>query len=54
MGDVSTSDLKSAADEVLALLKSEDLNDSERKREIEVIVDRLSDEAFNTLTVLGQ
>ena len=54
MGDVSTGDLKSAADEVLAILKTEDLNDNERKREIEGIVDRLSDEAFNTLTVFAQ
>jgi pre-mRNA-splicing helicase BRR2 len=53
VGDLSTDDLKSATDEVLAVLKSEDLNDSQRKQEIEGIVDRLSDENFNTLVVLG-
>ena len=53
MGDVSTSDLKSAADEVLAILKTEDFNDNERKREIEGIVDRLTDETFNTLTIIA-
>lgn len=53
MGDVSTSDLKSAGDEVLAILKSEDMNDGERKREIEGIIDRLTDEQFNTITVIA-
>lgn len=55
MGDVSTSDLKSAGDEVLAILKTEEggLTDSLRKREIEGILDRLSDETFNTLVVLA-
>jgi pre-mRNA-splicing helicase BRR2 len=54
MGDVSTSDIKSAGDEVLAILKTENLNDNDRKREIEGILDRLSDETFNSLTVLAQ
>lgn len=54
VGDVSTSDLKSATDEVLAILKTEELTDAERKREIEGVVDRLSEESFNALTVLGQ
>ena len=54
MGDVSTADLKSAADEVLAILKTEDMNNIKRKREIEGIVDRLNDEQFNTITIFGQ
>jgi pre-mRNA-splicing helicase BRR2 len=54
MGDVSTADLKSAADEVLAILKTEDMTNIERKREIEGIVDRLNDEQFNTITIFGQ
>jgi pre-mRNA-splicing helicase BRR2 len=54
VGDLSTEDLKSAGDEVLALLKSEDLTDKQRRMEIETIVDRLSDEAFNQMVVLGQ
>jgi pre-mRNA-splicing helicase BRR2 len=53
IGDVSTADLKSAADEVIAILKTEELTDAERKREVEGIVDKLSDEAFNSLTVLA-
>jgi len=53
VGDVSASDLKSATDEVLAILKTEELTDAERKREIEGVVDRLSEESFNALTVLG-
>ncbi len=39
---------------MLALLKTDDLNDNERKREIEGILDRLSDETFNQLTVQAQ
>ena len=54
MGDVSTSDLKSAADEVLALLKTDNLSDSSKKQEIESVIDRLSPETFNSLTVLSQ
>lgn len=54
MGDLSTEDLKSATDEVLAVLKSENYNDSQRKQDIEGIIDRLTDENFNTLVVLGQ
>ena len=46
--------MKSAADEVLAILKTEDFNDNDRKKEIEGIVDRLSDETFNMLTVFAQ
>lgn len=48
LGDVSLSDLKSAADEVLAILKTEDgVTDAMRKSEIEGILDHLSEEVFN-------
>ena len=51
---MSTADLKSATDEVLAILKTDELNDNERKREIEGIVDRLTDETFNAMTIMAQ
>jgi hypothetical protein len=51
---VSLPDLKSAADEVLAILKTEEGTDAQRKTEIESILDRLSDEVFNQMTVLAQ
>lgn len=53
MGDLSTEDLKSATDEVLAVLKSDNYNDSQRKQDIEGIIDKLTDENFNALVVLG-
>ena len=53
MGDQSSEEIKGAADEVLAILKTESMTDNERKREIESILDRLSDEIFNSLTVLA-
>jgi hypothetical protein len=53
LGDLSLSDLKSAGDEVLAILKTEDLTDASRKRECEAITDRMSDESFNQLTVFA-
>ena len=54
MGDVSTEVLRGAVDEVLAILKTENQNDSQKKSEIESILDRLTDETFNHLMVLGQ
>lgn len=53
MGDNSTEIIKGAADEVLAILKTENLTDNSRKIEIESILDRLSDETFNSLTILA-
>jgi hypothetical protein len=53
LGDLSLSDLKSAGDEVLAILKTEDFTDAARKRECEAITDRMSDESFNQMTVLA-
>ena len=59
LGDLSLSDLKSAADEVLAILKRSSSfsklfkTDAARKRECEAITDRMTDESFNQLTVLA-
>lgn len=53
MGDHSTEVIKGAADEVLAILKTDNMTDNLRKLEIESILDRLSDETFNSLTVLS-
>ena len=54
LGDVSLTDLKSAADEVLAILKTEDgVTDAMRKSEIEGILDHLSEEVFNQMTILA-
>lgn len=54
IGDVSLPDLKSAADEVLAILKTEEGTDAQRKTEVESILDRLPDEVFNQMTILAQ
>lgn len=53
MGDNSTGEIKGATDEVLAILKSDNLNDSQRKIEIEGFLDSLTDETFNSMTVLA-
>ena len=47
MGDVSLEELKGAADEVIAILKTDNLNEVQKKDEIEVIVDKMSSETFN-------
>ena len=54
MGDCSLETIKGALDEIIAILKAEGLKDSERKVEIEGLIDRLSEGDFNSLTVLGQ
>ena len=54
MGDHSLEVIKGALDEIIAILKAEGVKDSNRKAEIEGIIDRLSDTDFNSLTVLGQ
>ena len=46
--------LKGAADEALAILKSDALNDTQRKGELEGILEKLSDDQFHNLTVLSQ
>jgi pre-mRNA-splicing helicase BRR2 len=43
--------VKGALDEIIALLKT-DIKDSERRSEIEGMVDKISDTDFNSLTVL--
>ena len=47
MGDHSIETIKGAGDEVLAILKTENMTDYQRKSEIESILDKLSDETFN-------
>lgn len=54
MGDHSLDVIKGALDEIIAILKAEGVKDTERKQEIEGIIDRLTDADFNSLTVLGQ
>lgn len=54
MGDYSLEVIKGALDEIIAILKAEGVKDSERKAEIEGIIDRLTETEFNSLTVLGQ
>jgi hypothetical protein len=53
MGDVSNSDVRGAADEALALLKTESMTDAQRKSDLEYFLDKLTDEDFNALTVLA-
>ena len=54
MGDVSMDEIKGAADEVLATLKTEELTDAKRKEDIEALLDRMTQETFNDLTILAQ
>ena len=54
MGDHSLDVIKGALDEIIAILKAEGMRDSDRKAEIESLIDRLTDTDFNSLTVLGQ
>ena len=54
MGDISLEVLKGALDEVIAILKSEGVQDKDRKTEIESLVDRIEETEFNTLMVLSQ
>lgn len=54
MGDLPINDVRSAADEALAILKTENMTDIQRKAEMEVFLDRLSAESFNSLTILAQ
>lgn len=54
MGDSPMDVIKGAADEILALLKTQNMNDSQRKLNIEAFIDKLTDEKFNDLTVLAQ
>lgn len=53
MGDHSLDVIKGALDEIIAILKAEGMRDSDRKAEIESLIDRLTDTDFNSLTVLG-
>lgn len=51
--DVSIDVLKAATDEVLAILKTDNLKDAQRKSEIEGVIDKLDDTTFNQLTILA-
>lgn len=53
MGDISLEVLKGALDEVIAILKSEGVQDKDRKTEIESLVDRIEETEFNSLMVLS-
>lgn len=54
MGDNPQNVIKGAADEALAILKTENKKDTERKAETESFVDKLPDEVFNRLVVLSK
>lgn len=53
MSDVSYEILKEATGEVLAILKTDNLKDIQRKEQIECLIDKLDDNTFNELTVLA-
>jgi pre-mRNA-splicing helicase BRR2 len=52
-GDISLDMLKAVTDEVLAILKSDNMKDVDRKKEIEGLIDKLDDKNFNDLTTLA-
>ena len=54
MGDNSLEVLKGALDEVLAILKTDGVQDKDKKTEIESLLDRIEETEFNSLMVLGQ
>ena len=54
MRDHSLEAIKGTLDEVLAILKAEGMTDTERKQEIEILLEKIDDSEFNTLIVLGQ
>ena len=47
--------MKDAVDEILAVLKDDNLNDRQRKAEIDALLglEPLTDDEFNTMTVLA-
>lgn len=56
LGDAAVETTKDALDEILALLKEDNLNDAQRKQNIDVLlgtIDKLTDEEFNQMTVLA-
>ena len=54
IGDVDLNILKAGTDEVLAILKTDDMKDKDRRSSIEAILqNKIADETFNTLTVLA-
>ena len=55
IGHSSIETMKDAVDEILAVLKDENLNDRQRKAEIDALLglEPLTDDEFNTMTVLA-
>ena len=55
LGHAPIETMKAAVDEILAVLKADDLNDGQRKAEIDALlgIERLTDDEFNTMTVLA-
>jgi pre-mRNA-splicing helicase BRR2 len=54
LGDLPPDIMRGAADEVLAVLKNDRMKDSERKTEIEKLVNKLHDETFAEVVRIGQ
>ena len=54
MGDLQPNYIKGAVDEVISVLKMENFQNHERKREIESLIDELDDGDFGQLVILGQ
>lgn len=53
MGDNSLEILRGATDEVIAILKTDNMNESMKKVEIESILDRMSDETYNQMVIMA-
>lgn len=53
MGDQPLETICDALDEIIAIVRS-DQRDNERKKEIESLVENLSEADFNSINVLGQ
>ncbi len=54
ISDESQEAIRGAADEVLAILKTEDMKDTEKRQNIESILDKMPDETFNHLMVMSK
>ena len=54
LGDLPPDILRGAADEVLAVLKNDRLRDTQRKAEIEKLLNKLRDETFAEMMQIGQ
>jgi len=55
MGDASQAEIRGAADQALAILKTDPTRDAEKKKELEILFgDKLSEEDFNQLLVMSK